>query len=209
MLKTYNSHKANQQQQRNSNTPLNSAYETTPQSKTFTIQHLLGNWALIFNTSYNKGKNKNTKFANRSTKTKNTMTENIKKALFTTVLATLSSLGFAQNVQTDCCHGRFHNDEHCEYAEQPYDSCRYSTSTCNDVSPSTLIIYHDGNNKKLLKAAKKVNAQVLYTYKNINAIAIRKPDNWTLTQTKAYFENIKGVLQVNYDRMMHLQTVAQ
>lgn len=76
----------------------------------------------------------------------------------------------------------------------------------NNVSPSTLIIFYDGNKvqKRLLKAAKKIGAEVVYTYRSFNAIAIRKPDDWTLNATKEYFENMKGVLQVNYDHIYKL-----
>lgn len=83
---------------------------------------------------------------------------------------------------------------------QRADSC----VTPQDVSPSTLIIYYEKSNKRILKAAKKIGAEVVYTYQNFNAVALRKPDTWSLERTKAYFEHVKGVLQVSYDQVYHI-----
>lgn len=75
-----------------------------------------------------------------------------------------------------------------------------------EYSPSTLIIYYDASigSKPLLKAAKKIGAEVIYQYTFIKGIAVRKPDNMTLDETKAYFERVKGTLSVQYDRIYHL-----
>lgn len=75
-----------------------------------------------------------------------------------------------------------------------------------EYSPSTLIIYYNGDigKKPLLKAAKKIGAQIIYQYTFIKGIALKKPDNMTLDETKAYFEKVKGVVSVNYDRIYHL-----
>lgn len=83
--------------------------------------------------------------------------------------------------------------------------CRDSVPRRQDISPSTLIIYYEGSNKRILKEAKKIGAEVIYTYKNFNAVAIRKPDTWTLDAAKQYFEKLKGVLQVSYDHIYHIQ----
>lgn len=74
----------------------------------------------------------------------------------------------------------------------------------DDISPSTLIIYYSGTNKRVLRAAKKIGAEVIYTYHSFNAVAVRKPETWSLEYTKHYFESLKGVLQVSYDRVYHL-----
>lgn len=75
-----------------------------------------------------------------------------------------------------------------------------------EFSQSTLIIYYDASIgcKPLLKAAKKIGAEVIYQYTFIKGIAVRKPDNMTLEAAKAYFERVKGTLSVQYDRIYHL-----
>lgn len=82
--------------------------------------------------------------------------------------------------------------------------CHRDTAMTGEVSPSTLIIYYSGNSKKVLKLAKKIGAKVLYNYNSFNAVAIRKPDDLTLAETKERFEKLKGVLQVTYDHICHL-----
>ena len=84
------------------------------------------------------------------------------------------------------------------------DCCHRDTAMAGEVSPSTLIIYYSGNSKKVLKLAKKIGAKVLYNYNSFNAVAIRKPDDLTLAETKERFEKLKGVLQVTYDHICHL-----
>ena len=61
-------------------------------------------------------------------------------------------------------------------------------------SDNTLIILYDG------KSGKKS----LYEYKTFDSIAIRLPEGKNVDEAKEYFEKVKGVIQVNYDRIMHL-----
>lgn len=82
--------------------------------------------------------------------------------------------------------------------------CKKDTIKNEDISPSTLIIYYSKSNKRILRLAKKIGAKVLYAYKNFNAVAIKKPDNMSLDETKAKFEELSDVLQVNYDHVYHL-----
>lgn len=85
--------------------------------------------------------------------------------------------------------------------------CRMKTDSIarpQEVSPSTLIIYYEKSDKRILKAAKKIGAEIIYTYQNFNAVALRKPETWTLESTKEYFEKVQGVLQVSYDHVYHL-----
>lgn len=110
----------------------------------------------------------------------------------------------ADNAFAQCVEGRRNGNGACCRNE---NFCSQNDSLFqNNVSPSTLIIFYDGSKvqKRLLKAAKKIGAEVIYTYRSFNAIAIRKPDDWTLNATKEYFENMKGVLQVNYDHIYKL-----
>lgn len=74
------------------------------------------------------------------------------------------------------------------------------------VSPSTLIIYYDAEVGKdaLMDAVKSYKAEVVYDYKNFHAIAIRIPPKKSLKQAKAFFEKVKGVLQVNEDHINQL-----
>lgn len=75
-----------------------------------------------------------------------------------------------------------------------------------EYSPSVLIIYYhaDAGEKPILTAAKKIGAQVIYRYKFIKAMAIKKPGNMTLEETKTYFEKVKGIINVEYDRIYHI-----
>ena len=74
------------------------------------------------------------------------------------------------------------------------------------VSPSTLIIYYDAEigKESLMKAVESYKAEVVYDYKNFHAIAIRISKKKSLKQGKAFFENVKGVLQVNEDQIIQL-----
>ena len=73
-------------------------------------------------------------------------------------------------------------------------------------SDNTLIIhYKDKKGKKsLLKAVKSYGATVIYDYKSFNTIAIKRPEGANVDEAKAHFEKVKGVIQVNYDRIMRL-----
>ena len=73
-------------------------------------------------------------------------------------------------------------------------------------SDKTLIILYDGKSgkKSLMKAVKKYGATVIYEYKTFDSIAIRLPEGKNVDEAKEYFEKVKGVIQVNYDRIMHL-----
>lgn len=73
-------------------------------------------------------------------------------------------------------------------------------------SDNTLIIHYDGKSgkKSLMKAVKKYGATVIYEYKTIDSISIRLPEGKNVDEAKEHFEKVKGVIQVNYDRIMHL-----
>ena len=73
-------------------------------------------------------------------------------------------------------------------------------------STSTLIIFYDGEVGKLplLKAVEDYNATIIYEYNTMNGIAIHLPEGTDVHEAKAHFEKVKGVLQVNLDRIMQL-----
>lgn len=127
----------------------------------------------------------------------------MRKSVITLFIMSLAVCASAQtHVQHDCCSPM--TRQHKQVAEGCDSAIDHS-----DISPSTLIIFYSGKNKRVLKAARKIGAEVIYTYTSFNAIAVRKPDAWTLELTKVYFERIKGVMQVNYDRICHLDTLSE
>lgn len=77
-------------------------------------------------------------------------------------------------------------------------------------SPRTLIIWYDasakGNKKRLMKAVRRYKATVLYDYKSFNGIAIRIPDDATIGAAMEHFKKVKGVLSVNRDAVMYLDS---
>ena len=75
-----------------------------------------------------------------------------------------------------------------------------------DYNPNTLIIfYNDSIGKASLMKAVKINkAEVIYDYKIINAVAIKKPEKKTLDETIKIFSKVKGVLQISRDKIMHI-----
>ncbi len=75
-----------------------------------------------------------------------------------------------------------------------------------EYSPTTLIISYDAQMGKqpLLDAIEASGAQVIYDYKMISGMAIKKPDNMTLDEAIAYFKKVKGVTHVERDRIIRL-----
>jgi hypothetical protein len=80
------------------------------------------------------------------------------------------------------------------------------TDTIKEVSSNTLIIFYDAAVGKhpLMKAVEQKHCTLLYDYKSMNGIAIRIPDNWPIRKAIKYFYQVKGVVQVNRDRICHL-----
>ena len=73
-------------------------------------------------------------------------------------------------------------------------------------SDNTLIIYYDSKSgkKTLMKAIKKYGATVIYDYKNISSIAIKLPEGKNVDEAKAHFEKVKGVIHVDYDKILRI-----
>ena len=75
-----------------------------------------------------------------------------------------------------------------------------------EYSPTNLIIMYDAEIGKepLLKAIQEIQAEIIYDYSIITGMAIRKPETMSLEGTKTYFEQVKGVVSVEYDHIYHL-----
>ena len=88
----------------------------------------------------------------------------------------------------------------------PDDMTSLREDTMRMYSPSTLIILYDkGIGKKpLLKAMKRIKADLRYEYKMMSGIAIRKPADKTIEETMAYFKKVKGVVSVMRDGVNYL-----
>lgn len=69
-----------------------------------------------------------------------------------------------------------------------------------------IIIFYDpaAGNAALLDAAKTYGSEVIYIYKNINAIAVTVPAGRTVSAAKEYYGNVKGALSVTEDRKLQL-----
>ena len=82
-------------------------------------------------------------------------------------------------------------------------------ATHSDViehSPNVFLVMYDAETGKepLQKAIKEYGCEVIYDYRNINGMALRKPESKTLEETMQYFKKVKGVLTVEYDHVYHL-----
>ena len=73
-------------------------------------------------------------------------------------------------------------------------------------SPHVFLVMYDAEVGKepLQKAIKAYKCEVIYDYKIINGMALKKPESKTLEETMHYFRGVKGVLSVEYDRINHL-----
>ena len=56
----------------------------------------------------------------------------------------------------------------------------------------------------LLKAIKDYEVEIIYDYRMMNGMALKKPDDKTLEETMAFFRKVKGVVSVEYDHVYHL-----
>ena len=56
----------------------------------------------------------------------------------------------------------------------------------------------------LLKSIKVYGVEIIYDYGIINGMALKKPDNKTLEETMQFFKQVKGVTNVEYDRIIRL-----
>ncbi len=75
-----------------------------------------------------------------------------------------------------------------------------------EFSPSTLIIMVDEKVGKvpLREAIQAYKAEVIYDYNIISGMAIRIPENRDIHEAIEYFQKVKGVVNVQRDRINHL-----
>ncbi|MFZ7275305.1 hypothetical protein [Avibacterium avium] len=69
------------------------------------------------------------------------------------------------------------------------------------------IIFYDRaltNAPELIVASQKLGAELLYEYKNFNAIAVHIPEHLDLSTREKQLAQLNGVLQVNPSQMMQL-----
>ena len=73
-------------------------------------------------------------------------------------------------------------------------------------SPEVFLVMYDADVGKqpLLDAVKKIKAEVVYDYKIITGMALRKPADLTLEATMDYFRKVKGVVSVEYDHVYRI-----
>lgn len=116
---------------------------------------------------------------------------------------TLFIIGVASVSAQNCCTGSTDRTSCCKGVAVP-DCCKSDSTAVQNISPSTLIVYYTGSNRRVLKLAREIGAEVIYSYRNINAVAVRKPENMTLDEAKQRFERLKNVAQVSYDHVYKL-----
>ena len=73
-------------------------------------------------------------------------------------------------------------------------------------SPDVFLVMYDAEIGKepLLKAIKEYKCEIVYDYRIINGMALKKADDKSLEETMRYFKKIKGVVSVEYDHIYHL-----
>lgn len=85
-------------------------------------------------------------------------------------------------------------------------SCSSVKTVADDAPCENLIIYYDPavGNAALLEAATDYGSEVIYIYKNTNAIAVTVPAGRTLPAAQKYYSKVKGALSVTEDRKLQL-----
>ena len=79
-------------------------------------------------------------------------------------------------------------------------------SAAPQYTESTLIVFYDPEtgSEPLLQAVKDYGAQIGYQYKNLNGISILLAQGQDIEAAQRHFRNVRGVLSVSLDRIMHL-----
>lgn len=78
--------------------------------------------------------------------------------------------------------------------------------TPQEHSTSVFLIMYDSEVGKepLLKAIEEYGCEIVYDYSIITGMALKKPENKTLEETMEYFRKVKGVTNVEYDKIYRL-----
>ena len=76
----------------------------------------------------------------------------------------------------------------------------------SEHSPDIFLVMYDPEIGKspLIAAIRKYKCEIVYDYKIICGMALKKPSGKTLAETMEYFRNVPGVLNAEYDRINHL-----
>ena len=84
----------------------------------------------------------------------------------------------------------------------PIESHKYEP----EHSPNVFLVMYDEKVGKepLQKAIKEYRCEIVYDYSIINGMALKKPEDKTLEETMQYFKKVKGVTNVEYDKIYHL-----
>ncbi|WP_455019859.1 hypothetical protein [Kingella denitrificans] len=79
-------------------------------------------------------------------------------------------------------------------------------SAAPQYTERTLIVFYDPETGSgpLLQAVKDYGAQIGYQYKNLNGISILLAQEQDIEAAQQHFRNVRGVLSVSRDRIMHL-----
>lgn len=79
-------------------------------------------------------------------------------------------------------------------------------SAAPQYTERTLIVFYDPavGSEPLLQAVKDYGAEVGYQYKNLNGISILLAQEQDIEAAQRHFRNVRGVLSVSRDRIMHL-----
>lgn len=73
-------------------------------------------------------------------------------------------------------------------------------------NPNVFLLTYDQKigREAVLKAIKAIRAEIVYDYHSFAGMALKKPDDKTLEETMDFFRQVKGVLSVEYDHVIHL-----
>lgn len=88
----------------------------------------------------------------------------------------------------------------------PQKQCRQNTA-----SNGVLIIWYDSKTgkKPLLRSVRRKRCKLIYDYKMLSGIAVSVPQNADMQSIMQYFRGVKGVLSVDEDRMLYLDSPSQ
>lgn len=85
-------------------------------------------------------------------------------------------------------------------------ACAATNKREENVSERTLLVFYEAENGKnnVLGAARRKNAQIIYDYRYINAVALTIAPGANMEKMIRFFSKTPGVLSVQRDRLMQL-----
>ena len=126
-----------------------------------------------------------------------------------TVIAICGSLA-AMCAGLACCSMFLTPGQMARKSETPpaaADTAQLVTNQLDKVVDShSLIVFYDPKvgREPLEKAVEEYGAKVMYDYKSFNGMAIALPNGKNMIAAKQHFAKVKGVTQVNFNRIAHL-----